>query len=245
MVVGVSLFVVVIIVLLVAFVGGGKGKPLASPSATASPGPTATPCPTKAPPASKVKKKTYSAAPKMTIDTSKKYLMTMVTSCGTITIELDPSTAPKTVNSLVFLTNQHFFDGQFFHRTVQDFVIQGGDPFTIKGANQKQIGTGGPGYTTTDAPPAGSTYPVGTVAMAKGGNDPAGSSGSQFFIVTGENADAALAPGGTGQYAIVGHVSSGIDVAKNIERLPRVGGTGDGRPQQDVYIIKVTVEVEK
>jgi cyclophilin family peptidyl-prolyl cis-trans isomerase len=223
--------------------------PSAAPSATASASTSATAsagvaCGGKVPKAASVEKKQYKNPPKMTIDTSKKYLMTMETSCGTIKIELDPATAPNTVNSLVFLADQHFFDGLIFHRTVQDFVIQGGDPLTVKGNDPATFGTGNPGYKTTDAPPAGATYPEGTMAMAKGQAEPNGSSGSQFFIVTGADANAALAPGGQGQYAIVGMVTSGIDIAKKIELLPREGGSADGRPAQDVYIVKVTVKVE-
>jgi peptidyl-prolyl cis-trans isomerase B (cyclophilin B) len=248
--VGVGLTVAVIVVLLVAFTGG-KAKPIAAPSptpsATASPTAAAAAgvaCGGKVPKANSVVKKQFKNAPKMTIDTSKKYLMTMKTSCGTIKIELDPTSAPNTVNSLVYLADQGFFDGLIFHRTVQDFVIQGGDPLTVKGNDPATFGSGGPGYKTTDAPPAGATYPQGTVAMAKGQTEQAGTSGSQFFIVTGASADAALAPGGTGQYAIVGKVTSGVDIAKKIELLPRAGGSADGRPAQDAYIIKVTVRVE-
>jgi peptidyl-prolyl cis-trans isomerase B (cyclophilin B) len=234
----------------VALAGGKGAKPLAGPSAkptataSASPTPSVFPvaCGGKVPKANAVKKPQFKKAPKMTIDTKKKYLMTMVTSCGTIKIQLDPASAPNTVNSLVFLTGQHFFDGTLFHRTVQDFVIQGGDPLTAGGNSAAQFGTGGPGYKTVDAPPAGAKYPAGTLAMAKGGSEPNGTGGSQFFIVTGTTADQSLAPGGTGQYAIVGTVVSGLDVADRIEKLPRVGGATDGRPAQDVYIVKVTVK---
>ena len=231
---------------IIALTGGGSPKPLAGPTPT----PTVTQaaatvaCGGAVPPANAVKKPQFKKAPKMTIDTAKKYLLTMQTSCGTIKIELDPKTAPNTVNSLVYLAKQHFFDGTIFHRTVQDFVIQGGDPNTAGGNDPSTFGTGGPGYKTVDPPPKGATYPPGTVAMAKGGSEPNGTAGSQFFIVTGQNADQSLAPGGKGQYAIVGKVTSGLDVADRIEKLPRQQGAADGRPAQDVYIVKVTVKVE-
>src|SRR6266567_1911811 len=102
---------------------GGSSKPVASPTKKPTPGPTAAPTPT--------------------VDTRKRYLMTMETSCGTIKIELDPTEAPNTVNSLVFLAGQKFFDGTLFHRTVQDFVIQGGDPNTAGGNDPSTFGTGG------------------------------------------------------------------------------------------------------
>jgi peptidyl-prolyl cis-trans isomerase B (cyclophilin B) len=174
----------------------------------------------------------FSSPPRMTIDTNKTYVATMKTSCGTIKLDLDPKTAPKTVNSLVFLIRQHFFDGTFFHRIVPNFVIQGGDP--------TGTGTGGPGYTVVDTPPQNAQYPVGTLAMAKTGSEPNGTSGSQFFIVTSSSAQQALAPGGTGQYAIAGKVISGLSVVYKISRVPVGGATGD-QPQQKVYIEKATV----
>jgi len=126
---------------------------------------------------------------------------------------------------------------------VKDFVIQGGDPYTAGGQDPSTFGTGGPGYKTADPPPKGSTYPQGTVAMAKGGSEPAGTSGSQFFVVTGKDADAALAPKGQGPlYAIVGKVIKGLDVALKIEHLPRAGGADDAAPAQTVYIVSLTIK---
>jgi cyclophilin family peptidyl-prolyl cis-trans isomerase len=167
----------------------------------------------------------YSQPPKMTIDTSKTYVATMKTSCGTIEMELDPKSAPNTVNSLVFLAGEHYFDGSTFHRIVKGFVIQGGDP--------SGTGMGGPGYSTVDPPGNGAQYPVGTVAMAKGGPEPAGTAGSQFFIVTSPNAQTSLAPQGVGQYAIVGHVVSGLDAVKKIEAIPTVAHDA---PTERVFI---------
>jgi peptidyl-prolyl cis-trans isomerase B (cyclophilin B) len=174
----------------------------------------------------------YSSPPKMSIDTGKTYVATMKTSCGTIKLGLDPSVAPNTVNSLVFLIRHHFFDGTFFHRIVPSFVIQGGDP--------TGSGTGGPGYTVVDTPPKNAQYPIGTIAMAKTGSEPNGASGSQFFIVTSSSAQQALAPGGTGEYAIAGKVIAGMSVVNTIAQVPVGGATGD-QPQQKVYIEKVTV----
>ena len=225
-----------------AVLGGGK-KPVAAPtpSASVSATPSASPtpgtvaCGGKVPKAAGVKKKSYAAAPKMTIDDSKTYKATVKTSCGTFVVQFDPKAAPNTVNSLVFLIKQHFFDGLTFHRIARGFVIQGGDP--------AGNGTGGPGYSTVDAPPAGSTYPVGTIAMAKSGTDPAGTAGSQFFVVTADGADSSLAPNGVGQYAIVGHVISGIDVVQKIAALPITGNQTDGAPADTVYMERVTLSV--
>jgi cyclophilin family peptidyl-prolyl cis-trans isomerase len=224
---------------IVALTGGGS-KPVAAPSPTptiaptpATPTPTGVACGGKVPKAASVQKKQYAKPPKMTIDTSKKYIMTMVTSCGTIKLELDPKEAPNTVNSLVFLADQKFFDGLTFHRIVKNFVIQGGDP--------TGTGSGGPGYKTVDPPPKGVKYGLGDLAMAKGQSEPSGTAGSQFFIVTGD----ARALTASGTYALVGDVISGQLVAKRIEQLPSVDGSDDGAPAQTVYIVKVTVEVKK
>ena len=133
------------------------------------------------------------------------------------------------MNSFVFLARKHFYDGLTFHRIARDFVIQGGDP--------TGTGSGGPGYKTVDPPPKGTTYPAGTVAMAKGSTEPAGTAGSQFFIMTGTNSS--LSP----DYAIIGTVLKGQDVADKIGALPIENGASDGKPVQTVYIVKMTIEV--
>jgi peptidyl-prolyl cis-trans isomerase B (cyclophilin B) len=209
-------------------------KPARKPavSATATPRPSITPggvaCGGAVPKAAEVEKKTYKKAPKMTIDADKTYRATVKTSCGTIVFELDQKLAPNTVNSFVFLARQHFYDGLIFHRIHKDFVIQGGDP--------TGSGSGGPGYKTVDAPPKDAKYPVGVVAMAKGGDEAAGTSGSQFFIVIGKEAE--LPP----DYAIIGKVVRGQEVAETIGALPIEGGATDGRPAQTVYIEKVSIK---
>lgn len=240
------------VALILVFTGNKPSTTSASPTpaATTSPTPTPTATPTgvacggTVPAAASVKKPTFKAAPPMTIDTAKTYLATFVTSCGTFVVQLDAKTAPHTVNSLVFLIEKRFFDGLTFHRIWKGFVIQGGDPLGN--------GTGGPGYTTVDAPPANAKYPIGTVAMAKSYSQPAGAAGSQFFVVTTETAQQAktiqqvLAPGGKGQYTIVGHVVKGLAVIQRIDALPVLPsqlGANDGPPAHKVYIVKVTVTV--
>jgi peptidyl-prolyl cis-trans isomerase B (cyclophilin B) len=102
-------------------------------------------------------------------------------------------------------------------------VIQGGDP--------TGMGSGGPGYKTHDQVPATAAYVHGVVAMAKTGAEPAGTAGSQFFIVTG--ADAGLTP----DYAIVGKVTQGLDV---VDKIGKLGDTQE-RPTANVVISKVRV----
>ena len=130
--------------------------------------------------------------PAAALDESKAYELVVETSCGSFTIRLDLNTAPKTTASLVSLAESGFFDRTTFHRVVPGFVIQGGDP--------TGTGTGGPGYKTVDVPPPGTAYTKGVVAMAKSQVEAPGTSGSQFFVVTGD--DVGLPP----EYAVVGKV---------------------------------------
>ena len=149
---------------------------------------------------------------------------------GDITVALYRDAAPFTVMSFLKLAaRRSFYRGLTFHRVVPNFVIQGGDP--------TGTGSGGPGYKTVNAPPKDAKYPEGTVAMAKAGNEPAGTAGSQFFIVIGKGG-ASLTP----DYAIIGRVVEGLDVAKRIGLLPIEKNATDGRPTQAVYIVKVTVK---
>ncbi len=158
------------------------------------------------------------------LDPAKTYTLELRTSCGSFTVTLDTAQAPATTASLVALAEAGFFDGTAFHRIVPGFVIQGGDP--------TQTGSGGPGYQTVDAPPSDARYVKGVVAMAKTGDEPAGTSGSQFFVVTGE--DIGLPP----DYAIVGTVTAGLDVVTAIGDL---GDPATELPLQPVVIEKVTV----
>ncbi|MGK2955704.1 MAG: peptidylprolyl isomerase [Solirubrobacterales bacterium] len=149
----------------------------------------------------------------------------METSEGSFTIELDTERAPVTTNNFAYLTEEGFYDGLGFHRIVPDFVIQGGDP--------KGDGTGGPGYKVTEAPPADLKYELGVVAMAKSGAEAPGTSGSQFYVVTGPNG-ASLPP----EYALVGNVTEGLDV---VEKIGKLGGP-DEMPTKDIVIEKATLE---
>ena len=162
--------------------------------------------------------------PSVPLDPATTYNLVVKTNCGQFTITLDQKQAPHTAASLVELAENGFYDDVTFHRVVPGFVIQGGDP--------TGTGAGGPGYQTVDPPPAGAAYTRGVVAMAKTPAEPAGTAGSQFFVVTG--ADVGLPP----DYAIVGTVTDGLDTIDAIDAL----GTGDGPPSEPVVIEKVTVE---
>jgi peptidyl-prolyl cis-trans isomerase B (cyclophilin B) len=172
------------------------------------------------PPAKHVKLK----APEQTVQPGEELTAVVQTSCGTFDIALDTQRAPKTANSFAYLAEEGFYDETTFHRIVPEFVIQGGDPLGT--------GLGGPGYKVVEKPPANLAYTKGIVAMAKSSAEPPGTSGSQFFVVTG--ADAGL----PAEYALVGKVSSGMDVVTRIGKL----GTASEKPKQTVLVEKMTIE---
>jgi peptidyl-prolyl cis-trans isomerase B (cyclophilin B) len=164
------------------------------------------------------------SAPKQKVKAGEKLTAVVKTSCGTFAIALDTQRAPKTTNSFAYLAKKGFYDGLDFHRIVPGFVIQGGDPLGT--------GTGGPGYKVVEKPPANLAYTKGIVAMAKSSAEPPGTSGSQFFVVTG--ADAGLSP----EYALVGKISKGFDVVARIGKL----GTKTEKPKQTILIEKMTIK---
>jgi cyclophilin family peptidyl-prolyl cis-trans isomerase len=168
-------------------------------------------------------------APKPTspLDATKTYDVTFVTNCGSFAVRLDVRDSPHTAASFASLVRRGFFDGTIFHRIVPGFVIQGGDP--------TGQGTGGPGYETVDRPPASTRYTLGTVAMAKTQAEPAGTSGSQFFVVTGSGAST-LPP----DYAVLGRVVRGLPVVKRIGKL---GDPNTEEPTRVVEIEKATLHV--
>ena len=146
------------------------------------------------------------------------------TSEGTFTIRLDAKDSPHTVASFESLARKGFFDGTIFHRIVPGFVIQGGDP--------TGTGTGGPGYTTTDAPPADTQYTKGVVAMAKTQAEAPGTAGSQFFVVTAQNAQ--LPP----DYALLGKVVSGLDV---VDKIGKLGNPTTEQPTKRVVVRSIAI----
>ena len=170
------------------------------------------------------KKQKFDAAPEMGIDPLKRYTATMETSMGTLVIALDPIAAPITVNNFVFLAAQHYYDGVIFHRIIQGFVCQGGDP--------DGNGRGGPGYKFVDELPKAGKYQIGSLAMANAGPN---TNGSQFFLISG--------PSGVGlppAYSLFGQVVKGLDIVEMMQNVPT--GPGD-RPKDDVVIRSVTITV--
>ena len=144
----------------------------------------------------------WSSPPEMQIDTNKKYKATMETSRGTIVLELYPEYAPKTVNNFVFLANQGFYDGTTFHRVINDFMIQGGDP--------TGSGRGGPGYRFEDELKDNPLrHEIGVISMANAGPN---TNGSQFFIIH------VATPWLDGKHAVFGKLVDGSDVLYAIEQ---------------------------
>lgn len=160
----------------------------------------------------------------MGIDPSKRYSATMETSMGSLVIALDPVAAPKTVNNFVFLALHHYYDGVIFHRIINGFVCQGGDP--------DGTGRGGPGYRFEDELPKPGRYQIGSLAMANAGPN---TNGSQFFIISGPSG-VSLPPA----YSLFGQVVKGLDIVEMMQQVPT--GAGD-RPKDDVIIKSVTITV--
>jgi len=156
---------------------------------------------------------TYSAAPAMTIDTTKLYQATIATAKGDIVLCLQPDLAPNTVNNFVTLARNHYYDGIPFHRVVSAFVIQGGDPQCIgavpaaPATPSSTCGQGGPGFKFNDEP-VHQQYVEGALAMANSG---ANTNGSQFFICIADDSTT-LTP----SYNLFGKVESGMNVALKI-----------------------------
>ena len=170
------------------------------------------------------KQQQFAEYPEMGIDPAKRYTATMDTSMGTMVIALDPIKAPKTVNSFVFLALNHYFDGIIFHRIINGFVCQGGDP--------TGTGRGGPGYRFDDELPKAGEYKIGSFAMANAGPN---TNGSQFFIISGPDG-CRLPPA----YALFGQVVKGLEVVEAMQNVPTAAGD---RPKTDVVINSVTITV--
>ena len=170
---------------------------------------------------------TFDAPEDQHLDPNRKIRASIVTSCGDIVVELDPSIAPETVNSFVFLARHGFFDGSVSHRVVPGFVVQAGDPTAT--------GRGGPGYVISDELPApGFVYTKGSLAMANSGPN---TGGSQFFITL---ADVSL----PNDYSYFGEVVDGFDTLDVIARIPLgVNPFGEQSvPLETLYIEHITID---
>lgn len=251
---GIVLGLVAAAALIISLVSGGDGDDdVATDASTTTvaedaltpitvdyPGPGAkitgdTPCP--AADGSEERTTSFEKAPPTCIDGAKTYTAEIVTTEGTIVVELDQSQAPQSVNSFVVLARYHYYDDVPFHRIVPGFVDQAGTPVD---QGSPDIDTN-PGYTLPDefpdvsglASPA-DAYPDGTFAMAKRA-DPNSASSQFFIVVNGGGQQFASNP----NYSVFGHVTEGLEVATAINEFG--DGASGGTPTKDIRIESVTI----
>ncbi len=172
-------------------------------------------------------KHTYSSPPAVDIDKDKKYTASIETNKGAIIVELFADEAPITVNNFIFLAGEGFYEDVIFHRIINNFMIQTGDP--------TGTGMGGPGYKFDDEP-VSRDYLRGTLAMANAGPN---TNGSQFFIV---HQDVGLPK----SYTIFGIIRRGLDVLDDIANVPvTTGQSGENsQPLERIFIESIAISSE-
>lgn len=158
-------------------------------------------------------------------------MVTMITSQGNIEIELWKDKAPKTVENFITLAQNGFYDGTRFHRVIEGFMIQGGDPLSKDTAQMARWGTGGPGYQFADEIHSENKNIAGTISMANAGPN---TNGSQFFINVADNSYLDT------RHTVFGKVVSGYDVVETISLVDTIPGAD--RPVQDVVIESIEVK---
>ena len=169
----------------------------------------------------------FASAPKLCIDPTKTYTALISTNKGDLTVVLDPTKAPGTVNNFVNLARSKYFDDTVCHRAIPTFVVQCGDPTAT--------GAGGPGYAIADELPAAGEYKLGSLAMANSGPN---TNGSQFFIISGEQG-ITLPP----SYSLFGQVTAGLDTT--LPLLDKAGNSDPASngvpPKEEIRIISVQI----
>ena len=202
----------------------------ATPATASAPATVSTPAPavsaapaaatfTVVPPLSAAPVRVFSGATQV-VDPAKTYRAVLNTSQGDITIELDAKAAPVAVNNFVFLALNRFYDGTRFHRVIEGFMAQGGDPLSADAAQRTRWGTGGPGYQFAAEVRNGLRFDQpGVLGMARSAS--LTSQGSQFFVT--------LAPADflSGQYTVFGRVVAGQDVLAKLTRTARSSAAGE------------------
>lgn len=166
------------------------------------------------------------------IDPAKSYRAVLKTSKGDIVVNLDAGAAPLAVNNFVFLALNRFYDGTRFHRVIDGFMAQAGDPQSAELSLRDAWGTGGPGYQFANEKSSLTFDKAGVLAMANAGPD---TNGSQFFITF------APTPFLNGGYTIFGQVAEGQDVADKLTRT--MTGNNAPIPGAEAEVIN-TVEIQ-
>lgn len=173
---------------------------------------------------------TFASAPPSCLDAGKSYSATFVTNQGTVTVALDTTKTPKTVNNFVVLARYHYFDGTAIFRTDTSIdIIQGGSPHTQSASDS------GPGYTIPDEG-SGYTYAPGDLVMAR--TSAPNSAGAQFFFCAGT---ACSNLNSQGTYVVFGHTTAGLDVLQKILGLNVNSGSLGGAPRTPVIISSVKI----
>jgi cyclophilin family peptidyl-prolyl cis-trans isomerase len=171
----------------------------------------------------KLEAQQFTECPPMTVDPDATYRAVVETENGSFVIELFPDIAPMAVNSFIYLAENNWFDGITFHRVIDGFVAQTGDP--------TGTGYGSPGFRFSNEVSSELIFDrEGLVAMANSGAE---SNGSQFFITYGELPDL------NGGYTIFGEIVEGMDVVRNL--TPRNPDSGEDLPPGDL-LISITIE---
>ena len=203
--------------------------PTATASATAKPAAGACPAVTLKPPA---KPLTFAKAPAPSTAGGKSWKLTMNTTCGKITAELDGKNAPQAVSAMVMLAKTTYFNGSPCHRLVTSgiYVLQCGDP--------TGTGSGGPGfsYGPVENAPKDYVYPAGTIAMAR--STAQDSNGSQFFIVY---KDSTIGDATNGAYTVLGKITGGMSIVNKVAAAGVSGGATDGAPNSAISIASTAV----
>ncbi len=156
---------------------------------------------------------------------------TFITNQGEFTLTLEVAKAPKTVANFVKLASEGFYDGQKFHRVIEGFMIQGGDPQSKEESLRARWGTGGPGYMFADEFGEGLSNVTGTISMANSGPN---TNGSQFFVNVNDNLHL------DGRHSVFGKVTSGLDVVMKISQV-KTNSLND-QPLEDVILEKVVLK---
>ncbi|MFK7601142.1 peptidylprolyl isomerase [Deinococcus sp. SM5_A1] len=229
------------LLLLAACAPAGQAQTSQTQSTPAQPAPT-TPPPTTTParsaftrikPLSDKPIREFAKATQV-IDPARTYRAVLKTEKGDVTVELNAKAAPIAVNNFVFLALNHFYDGTRFHRVIDGFMAQGGDPLSADPAQQARWGTGGPGYSFSAEPKNGLKFDsAGVLGMARAAS--LDSQGSQFFIT--------VAPAGflSGQYTVFGKVTGGQAVLDNLTRNDSGNGPIAGKAADELKGVEILV----